>query len=197
MSRDIDEIRRRLFTGSRVDTIFQAVVTAVDEKEFTCEVKRNDSVTYSDVRLRGLIDPGLKGVSMIPQVQSVVLVARIGESNELFVCQFTEIGKIFLESGDISFTLNKDKITLKKGENISLSIDDEGFRFKSGETIVKALQGGITLSRGNSGIKKTLNDLLTAIQKLTVTTGVGPSGPPINISDFMKIQTDLSNYLEE
>ena len=67
----------------------------------------------------------------------------------------------------------------------------------SDQTTVKITTGGLTLRKGGSGLKKTLGDLLTAIQKLTVTTGVGPSGPPINIADFQRVQQDLSNYLEE
>ena len=55
----------------------------------------------------------------------------------------------------------------------------------------------MTFVRGGSGLKKTLESLIDAIVKLTVTTGVGPSGTPINAPDFMKVKQDLSNYLEE
>ncbi len=50
--------------------------------------------------------------------------------------------------------------------------------------------------KGNSGLKKTLNDILTALQLLTVPTGVGPSGIPVNAATFKAIQEDLNNYLE-
>ena len=36
-----------------------------------------------------------------------------------------------------------------------------------------------------------LEALVTAITKMTHTTGVGPSGPPINIADFTKILTEI------
>lgn len=193
----MDEIRRRLFAGNNAaDTVFQAVVTKVDEGEFTCQVRRNDSVDYFDVRLRGVIDAGLQGVALIPKLQSTVLVCRIGGSNELFVCQFTEVEKVFLTSGDTEILLNPDVIEITKGEKVSVTIAEDGVTVKAGETTLKAATGGLTLTRSGSGLKKTLTDLLTAIQKLTVTTGVGPSGPPINIADFIKVQTDLSNYLE-
>ena len=72
----------------------------------------------------------------------------------------------------------------------------EALTLLSDQATVKITTGGLTLAKGSSGLKKTLDDLLTAIQKLTVTTGVGPSGPPINMADFVKVQQDLSNYLE-
>lgn len=197
MDKEIDEIRRKLFASNNAaDTVFQAVVTKVNEQEFTCEVRRNDAVDYFDVRLRGVIDAGLQGVALIPKLQSTVLVCRIGSSNELFVCQFTEVEKVFFSSGNTEITLDPDTIEVTKGRKVSVTIAEAEVTVKTGETTLKAATGGLTLTRSGSGLKKTLDDLLTAIQKLTVTTGVGPSGPPINIQDFIKVQTDLSNYLE-
>lgn len=200
MSKDIDDIRRMVRSGGNGndvdDFVFQAFVTAVDEKEFTCTVKRDDAVDYFDVRLRGLVKPDLKGIAFIPVIGSTVLVCRIGKSNELFVCQFTEVDKLIFTSGDISLTCNQDKIEVLKGDKLSVLIDGESVTMKADQATIKASTGGLTLTKGGSGLKKTLNDLLKAIQKLTVTTGVGPSGPPINIADFIKVQQDLPNYLE-
>lgn len=196
MSKEIEDIKRRIFFDNVVDVVFPAIVTKVDESEFTCEVRRDDAVDYFDVRLRGLVDPDLKGVAFIPSVDSTVLVCRIGNSNELFVCQFTEIDKILLTSGDVALTVDSDKIEVLKGENVSVLIDTDSLMVQAGQTTVKATTKGVTLAKGSSGLKKTLDDLLTAIQKMTVTTGVGPSGPPINMADFVKVQQDLNNYLE-
>lgn len=197
MSKDIEDLRR-LF-DSRTDNsdfVFPAVVTAVDEKEFTCDVKRDDAVNYFDVRLRGLVKGDLKGFAFIPAIGSTVLVCRIGKSNELFVCQFTEVDKLIFTSGDISLTCDADKVELLKGDKLSVLINAESITMKADQATIKATTGGLTLTKGSSGLKKTLDDLLTTMQKLTVTTGVGPSGPPINIADFIKVQQDLTNYLE-
>lgn len=198
MSKELDEIRRIIeeWFAKYGDQVFQAVVTAVDESDFTCTVKRDNAVEFFDVRLRGLVNPDLKGFAFIPKVGSTVLVCRIGKSNETFVCQFTEVEKLIFTSGDISMTFDPDKMELLKGDNLSVLIDNESITMKADQATIKATTGGLTLTKGSSGLKKTLNDLLSAIQKLTVTTGVGPSGPPINIADFVKVQTDLSNYLE-
>lgn len=201
MSKEIEDLRRVVRSGGKGDgddddLVFQAIVTSVDEKEFTCEVKRDDAVGYFDVRLRGLVKPELKGFAFIPVVGSTVLVCRIGRSNELFVCQYTEIDKVIFTSGDVSLTCNQEKIEVLKGDKLTVLIDTESITMKADQATIKAGTGGLTLTKGSSGLKKTLDDLLTAILALTVTTGVGPSGTPINAADFTKIQSDLSNYLE-
>lgn len=198
MSKDIENIRRTLQQGANAgtDTVFQAVVSKVDEEKFTCEVKRSNDVSYFNVRLRGLVNPDLKGIALIPAIGSTVLVCRIGNSNQLFVCQYTEVDKLLFTSGDFSLTCDQDKVELLKGDKLSVTADAESITMKAGQAIVKTTTGGLTLSKGSSGLKKTLDKLLTAIQSLTVTTGVGPSGPPINIQDFIKVQQELKNYLE-
>lgn len=200
MSKDIENIRRVMMQngsgGSGTDTVFQAVVTKVDEKAFTCQVKRGESVSYFNVRLRGLVNPDLKGVALIPAIGSTVLVCRIGNSNQLFVCQYTEIDKLIFTSGDLSLTCDGDKVELLKGDKLSVTTEADSITMKADQATIKATTKGLTLAKGSSGLKKTLEDLLTAIQKLTVTTGVGPSGPPVNIADFVKVQQELNNYLE-
>jgi hypothetical protein len=208
--KDIEEIRRAIHERQSGDSVFPAVVTEVDEKEYTCTVRRDGQVDYFDVRLRALVKADLQGFAFIPKLQSVVLVARIGRSNELFVCQYTEVDKVVFTDNDLELKVDPDNIDLKKGENITVHagklevVNDkttvthqaEALTLLSDQATVKITTGGLTLAKGSSGLKKTLDDLLTAIQKLTVTTGVGPSGPPINMADFVKVQQDLSNYLE-
>ena len=57
-------------------------------------------------------------------------------------------------------------------------------------------QGGFTIRKNESGLKRTLTRLCEAIGRLTVTTNVGPSGIPINKAEFDEIRGDLNNYLE-
>ena len=193
---EIEEIRRKIMSESGDSLVFPAIVTKVDESDFTCEVRRDDAVDYFDVRLRGLVKGDLQGFAFIPKMQSTVLVCRIGKSNELIVCQFTEIDKVIFTSADTSLTVDADKIEVLKGGNFSILINSESMTIQAWQATIKTTTGGLTLTKGSSGLKKTLNDLLAAIQKLTVTTSLGPSGPPINMADFIKVQKELSNYLE-
>lgn len=214
MSKEIDEIRRKFqnsFSGEG-DTVFSAVVTEVNEEEFTCTVKRDEQVDYFDVRLRGLVKAELQGFAFIPKLESVVLVARIGKSNELFVCQFTEIDKVIFTDNDLELKIDLENIDIKKGEKITIHVDAEklevvndkakvtheaeALTLLSDQATIKITTGGLTLKKGGSGLKKTLDKMLDGICQLTVPTAVGPSGVPINASMFQQIKADLPNYLE-
>ncbi len=278
MSREIEEIRRKLFAGIRSgqETVFLAVVTGVNESDFTCQVRRDDLVNYFHVRLRGVINPDLDGVAFIPRVGSKVLVCRIGNSNELFVCQFTEIDKIILTNGDTAFTLDPDKIELQRadtrlrmdeehtefgkgeemlfttdgstttlrqgdttllldGDTISLdnagkstiNITGEEIEIRSGDSVVKWDSSGIHIEKGSSSVEVTANNavmksaggtlqagtagivlkgttslkdvlesLLQQLTLLSVSTAMGPSGPPLNAAAFTAIGTQLKACLE-
>ncbi len=214
MSKEMEELRRKFHErfGESGDQVFLGTVTEVNEDEFTCTVKRDDQVDYFDVRLRGLVKAELQGFAFIPRLQSTVLVCRIGKSNELFVCQFTEIDKMIFTDNDLEVKVDTENIDIKKGEKITVHVDAERLEVTNDKvkalheadaltvtadsTTVKASTGGVTVTRGGSGLKKTLDDMLTAIQALTVTTPHGPSSTPVNSAKFASIQADLSNYLE-
>ena len=205
MSKEMEELRRKFQErfGDGGDQVFQGVVTEVNEDEFTCTVKRDDQVDYFDVRLRGLVNTDLQGFAFIPRLQSTVLVCRIGKSNELFVCQFTEIDKVIFTDTDLEVIIDTENIDIKKGEKITVHVDAEKLEVTNDKVkalheadALKASTGGVTVTRGGSGLKKTLDDMLTAIQALTVTTPHGPSSTPINSAKFASIQADLPNYLE-
>lgn len=214
MSKEMEGLRRKFQEqfGERGDTVFQAVVTEVDEKEFTCTVRRDEQVDYFDVRLRGLVNADLQGFAFIPRLQSTVLVCRIGKSNELYVCQFTEIDKVIFTAGDLTLVVDTENIDIKKGEKITVHVDAEklevtndkvkalqeadALTVTAGSTTVKASVGGVTITRGGSGLKKTLDDMLAAIQTHTHPCPPGATSVPANAATFATIKADLPNYLE-
>ncbi len=73
-------------------------------------------------------------------------------------------------------------------------IDKVEFADTSGLEIVSE-QGKISIKNKDYSLRKAFDDMLTAIGKLTVTTGVGPSGTPINISEFEAVKTNLDKFL--
>lgn len=213
MSKEIDEIRRKFngMMGDMVRNVIQGVVTEVNEDEFTCTVRVDDAVDYFDVRLRGLVDGGLQGFAFIPKAQSVVLVCPIGGSNELFVCQYTEIDKLIFTDNNLKLTIDTEKLELERG-NVTITSDDsstvikagdatatvntDGIELKIGSSTITVTSGGLTLKKGGAGLKKTLESMLDAICQLTVPTGVGPSGVPINMASFQQIKAEVSQYME-
>ncbi len=52
-----------------------------------------------------------------------------------------------------------------------------------------------TLATGTDSLAALLTDLLVAVQQLTVTTGTGPSGPPINLPAFQALAQRTSQLL--
>lgn len=117
---------------------------------------------------------------------------------------------VILADGEMKVKIASDKaeIGYKK---------DEGFAYKdqfnneincaNGEVIVKSQtikeEGNIQHNNGTEPMVKGqtlmqwLNDLCTAILALTVTTPMGPSGPPINAAQFAALQGQLQNILSQ
>lgn len=94
-----------------------------------------------------------------------------------------EGNKIFIKDIDGEFYIQTNsKVNISILEGPSLKMTQKGFTFNFGD---------------NFSLKKTLTQILDAILQLTVTTGVGPSGTPINAQTFTDIKNSLDNYLEE
>ncbi|MDE7149610.1 MAG: hypothetical protein K2O01_04285 [Bacteroidales bacterium] len=150
--------------------VFAAQVEEVDEKKRTCRVKINDGVSFEDVRLYGLTDEGLKGFCLIPKQDSMVLVSRIDNGNELYVTMFSEVDKVLGTIGDktevaieeqsLSYKCDKTEITVKSAE-VAAKIDGVKMEVKDNEIRVKAKK--ITFNDGaNDGLVK-INDLTAKI----------------------------------
>ncbi|WP_297096370.1 hypothetical protein [uncultured Draconibacterium sp.] len=197
MSERTESIRKKLqemFTGE--DQVFQATVKEVNEEEFTCTVIFDDELEYTDVRLRSVIDSEKQGFCFIPKQESLVQVGRIANSEQLFVALFSEVDKIILTTGNLELTVDADMIELKKGEKLSVLVTEEELTINADQSMLKQTAGGFTMVRSGEGLKKILQDLITAITQLTVPTGVGPSGVPINTAAFQAINNRLNNFLE-
>jgi hypothetical protein len=77
--------------------------------------------------------------------------------------------------------------------NVS-EIDGLAYKDTSGaEWMIR--DGKITVKNGSYSIKQALDDLIDAIVKLTVTTGVGPSGIPVNKEEFSVVKQKLNDLL--
>jgi len=56
--------------------------------------------------------------------------------------------------------------------------------------------GTISVKNKGYSLRRAFDDIISAIGKLTVTTGVGPSGTPINIAEFQSVGQKLNNFLK-
>jgi hypothetical protein len=85
--------------------------------------------------------------------------------------------------------LSGSEICFDKDGNISI-------RNVSGKLVEVGLDADEAAAKGDT-LKGLLDELFDAIAALTVTTHVGPSGPPINIAQFQSIKARLGTFLSQ
>lgn len=143
--------------------VFPAQVKKVAEEERTCTVRVNDNVDFFDVKLYAVTDKSLKGFCLIPAIDSTVLVARIANGNDLYVCSFSEVDKVLGTIGKHTNLLVEDEHLLLKTENVTVEVE------KDTVTVDADKEGGIVINGGkNNGLIK-INDLTAKINELVNT----------------------------
>ena len=177
------------------ETVFYGEVSEVNEGSRTCTVMM-EGIPYENVLLYAVENTELKGQVLIPRIGSTVLVERIA-NDRYFVVMFSEIDKVLLTIGENTIVeVSEECVRIQAGEKTTVTADAEKCLLRVGESVVKTTEKGLTFVKGGAGLKKTLEELIDAITKLTVTTGVGPSGVPVNVADFIKIKQGLNDFLE-
>ena len=189
---------RRMFERrlqEAAETVFYGEVSEVNEGSRTCTVVMED-IPYENVLLYAVENTELKGQVLIPRIGSTVLVERIA-NDRYFVVMFSEIDKVLLTIGEkTKAEISEENISIQTGDKTTVTVDAQNCLLQVGESMVKVTEKGLRFVKGGAGLKKTLEELIDAITKLTVTTGVGPSGVPVNVADFIKIKQGLNDFLE-
>ena len=153
------------------DHVFPAIVKDNHESDDYIDVQDLLGTSFLQVRKRAAID-GKKGIVITPVKESSVLVGRIGGSDQLYMAMCSEIYSVKVTLNDQTIILDKDGLSMDMGK--------EKFEFKNTQ----------------ESLKKLIDDLNNAIMALTVTTGTGPSGTPINIASFQQIQQRIPNLFK-
>lgn len=82
-------------------------------------------------------------------------------------------------------------------EKCSISFTEDEIKISKGETTVVLSEDGISIQKGSSSLKKTLDDLISAILEIKVTTPQGPGTlDPASVPKFTSIKQELSQYLK-
>lgn len=117
MSNAATEIHQKLkdITHRENDTMI-AIVKEVDSDAGTIDVDV-DGLVFYEVQLRSIVKDGVKGIKILPKKDSVVIVERIGKSNELFVTMFSEIDSIVWEIENMKYFVDKDGFVFNDGNN--------------------------------------------------------------------------------
>ncbi len=106
------------------------------------------------------------------------------------------IRKIKTKTCEITFNDEDDSLEIKHGSN-TVMMDSKGFNIISDKINLGKLDGAKEKAVYGDPLKNILNDLLTALEVLTVTcTAPGtPSSPPINLAQFTLLKGRLNCIL--
>lgn len=161
-----EDIRRKLREMSRGnESTFIATVKSVNEDEKTCVVATSEDISYNDVRLKAVVDAEKPGFCFVPKVDSTVLVARIGGSNNLYVALFSEIEKIdFGWQEDLTITFDTEMLSIKWGEDTEATMTADDITLKTGERTMVMNGDTITFNEGAKSSYAT--DINALVEKL-------------------------------
>lgn len=108
MGKQEEQLLDALRSHSRTaDQVFVADVVSVNQDEDTIDIDI-DGLEVGPVRLRSIIDSQGNRVVVYPVVGSMVLIGRIGTSDEMYVQAVGIIDKIMIRIGDMSFEATGD-----------------------------------------------------------------------------------------
>ena len=100
------------------DAVFPATVAAVDKEKNVCDVVYSE-MEIGEVRMQAIIKAGTKGLKVYPAANSTVLVQRLGDKGEFFICMVSEIESVVIEADTTvmevkdGFLFQKDADTLR------------------------------------------------------------------------------------
>ncbi len=186
MSREIEDIARglRVLAGREKTQVLPCQVKDVDTDNMTCTVEF-EGLEY-EARLTAVIDNNGNRSAIQPKQNSWVLCIPVaGNEADLVVIAYSEIDSISIVHDNVKITTGSDGVKIENSQS-TLEIKDSEISIVSGKVEIKGLES----------LKTILDDLITQITMLTVPTGVGPSGVPINSAAFTAIKTRLNNVLK-
>jgi hypothetical protein len=157
-------------------------VTAVHEPEGTCDVVDTDNIELFEIRLRAAQDGDDNGMTIVPAVNSQVLIGNVGNSPNTWVVIATTVAqKVIAKVDGATVTIAGGSVTIEKGTS-KLEVDAEG-------TLIE---------RNAQSLKAALGALIDQIKLITVTCAApgAPSTPPVNFAAFDIVKTQINSILK-
>lgn len=158
--------------------IVSGKVISLDSSAGTVKIQpTGDGEPIENVRLAPV--SGTDGsVILYPDADTNVVICSIDGPGEWILLKADKLKKIAVKVGQVSCEVAEDELT-----------------FKNDNTILDITASSFKLNTPSESLFDLLNDLLTAIQLITVPTPAGPSGVPVNAATFSTLATRLSNLL--
>lgn len=121
---EIEELFKNAIHGTRNKrkkfTLIVGTVKAIEGD--TCKVD-----FYEDVQLNAIIDDLESQFTIYPKVGSKVVIARLDDSDSMFVIRHSEIDKVTIKIGDQLFEMQDGKFSITQGDISLKSIINDGF----------------------------------------------------------------------
>jgi hypothetical protein len=151
---------------------------SVDSSVYTMSVQKSDGSGPIEGVMLNPLTGDAKGFVLVPADGSSVVIASIDGPGEWVLIRASEITKAIITIESVVYEINSSEVNIQNG-NVVLNIGTSVFKMKTaGESLF--------------GI---LNDLITALTVLTVTTSSGTSSVPVNVATFTTLAGRLSNLL--
>jgi len=152
----------------------------------TCNVTLISGRSGINITSASLMPEVNDGILILPSPGSTVVIAKVANGNP-FVLMFSQIDKVLIIAGDTELSLDgttsPGTTTISQGDmNIVLSDGKISINQTGGQNFTTIMQNILTH----------MQNVVTHISALTVSTGTGPSGIPINLSDFSNDLSDLT-----
>lgn len=187
---DSDESKPNLITtfyDANGKTLSETLTTGQQQKTTLNSIKNDEPIERVSLDLNTTAD----------SIATLHFISEDEESKQKI--DITETATTIAINEDVTVvTLQENDLTITtdSGDGYSASIKSEEVSFAKEDHILKLDEDKFTLKNNVTDLRAELDALLVAIQALTVTTPVGPSGPPINIADFIQIQNNINQLLK-
>jgi len=163
------------FSDERGNVMVVGTVSKLDESLNETEFVKRVSSKYEDTELSVIMNPKDKTLFIEAKGGKSPVELSVNLSNLSENCELN-IGV----SGDISIDLSGD-----------FKLEGSTISNKAGDIEINLDGSKVEVKNNIESLKTILDDIITAINSITVPTGVGPSGVPINAAQFISIQQRL------
>ena len=132
--------------------IYTGQVVSIDEANQCVDVAINDDLTIPAVRLKVAKGSNV-GMYILPKKDSYCAIAKMDGGVDFCLLQCSEIDKLWVKIGDMTFEMTKDGMTFNDGNNKGLVILD---KLKANQDLIKqnfdTLKAGIASGFGAIGV---------------------------------------------
>lgn len=161
--------------------IIVGTVSKMDESGLNFENCITETREFEGTSVSYNFDPVNKQISIgIEGTEPTSLRINVTDKTENSKIEISVSGSATIESSGILTVNSFEEIQLTNEEKSVMSIKDK-----------------LSFKNENESLKTLIDELIDAITQITVTTGVGASGTPINVQAFTDIKQRFSNLLKE